>query len=77
ITGVVVLPALPSADSGTVASAFIRGSGSIQGALVCLGTLAGPADQAWPAVRHDPDVVTRVLTDRGEWVRVPGGWRDF
>ncbi|NBU88337.1 MAG: hypothetical protein EBS16_03850 [Betaproteobacteria bacterium] len=77
ITGVVVLPALPSADSGTVASAFIRGSGSIQGALVCLGTLAGPTDQAWPAVRHDPDVVARVLTDRGEWVRVPGGWRDF
>ena len=75
IVGVVVLPALQL--SPATPSPFVAGLGSIQGAMVSLGALGGLSGQAWPSVRFDPDVISRVLTDHGEWVRVPGGWRDY
>lgn len=75
IVGVVVLPALQLSPAAP--TPVIAGNGSIQGALVSLGALSGLSGQAWPAVRFDPEVISRVLTDHGEWVRVPGGWRDY
>ena len=75
IVGVVVLPALQLLPA--TPSPFVAGLGSIQGAMVSLGALGGLSGQAWPSVRFDPEVISRVLTDHGEWVRVPGGWRDY
>jgi Tfp pilus assembly protein PilX len=51
-----------------------NGTGSIQGALVAEGNLAGASAAQ---VRYDAAVVNRVRLTMGSVIRVPGGWRDF
>jgi hypothetical protein len=50
------------------------GRGSILGALISEGDVAGPSA---PDVRYDASVITRIRVTQGSMVRVPGGWRDF
>lgn len=73
IYGVVVMPAL----TPPLAITSISGQGSVTGALIALGSLGHPAGKALPSVHWDPAVVASVLAHQGEWVRVPGGWRDY
>lgn len=73
IYGVVMMPALTTQTAITP----ISGLGSVTGALIALGSLGHPTGKALPSVRFDPAVVASVLAHQGEWVRVPGGWRDY
>jgi hypothetical protein len=73
IYGVVMMPAL----TPQLAITPISGLGSVTGALIALGSLGHAAGKALPSVRFDPAVVASVLAYQGEWVRVPGGWRDY
>ncbi len=70
--------------SGTVygllyarASDWDRGAGTssaVQGGLIAEGRLSGIGTQQ---VVYDPQILTRLRTRHGTFVRVPGGWKDF
>jgi hypothetical protein len=53
-----------------------RGAGSaqVQGAIIAEGSLTGSGSQS---VTYDADILTRLRTRRGSFVRVNGGWKDF
>jgi hypothetical protein len=53
-----------------------RGAGSaqVQGAIIAEGSLTGSGAQS---VTYDADILTRLRTRRGSFVRVNGGWKDF
>lgn len=66
--GVVVLPQ---------ASATLAGPGTLTGALIALGHVTNQTGQGVPSIRYDGTIVSRAMAEHGEWVRVPGGWRDY
>ncbi len=50
------------------------GSAEVRGALVAEGSLTSTGSQS---VVYDVDILTRLRTRFGSFVRVPGGWKDF
>lgn len=50
------------------------GAGQIQGSVVAEGQISGSGA---PTIVHDRDVLSRLRTGVGSFVRAPGSWRDF
>jgi hypothetical protein len=46
----------------------------VRGGLIAEGRLGGTGALS---VEYDPQILSRLRTRHGSFVRVPGGWKDF
>ena len=56
---------------------FGGGASTVTGALISEGNITNTSAVNQSAVSLDIDVLTRLRTRHGAFVRVPGGWKDF